>query len=45
MNWNQIHSTLNLTFSIWIKLSELIPQILPEHTETNENDASVSHSI
>lgn len=47
MNWNQIHSTLNLTFSIWIKLSKLIPEILPEHTKTNENDTSVSfsHSI
>lgn len=47
MNWNQIHSTLNLTFSIWIKLSKLIPQILPEHTKANENDTSVSlsHSI
>lgn len=47
MNWNQIHSALNLTFSIWIKLSKLIPQILPEYTKTNENDTSVSlsHSI
>lgn len=41
-NWNQTHSTLNLTFSIWIKLSKLIPQILPDNTKTNENDTSVS---
>lgn len=47
MNWNQIHSALNWTFSIWIKFSKLIPQIPPEHTKTNENDTSVSlsHSI
>lgn len=44
MNWNQIHSTLNLTFSIWIKLSKLIPQILLELTKTNENETSVSIS-
>lgn len=44
MNWNPIHSTLNLTFSIWIKLSKLTPQILPERTEANENDTSVSLS-